>query len=417
MNKVITINLGGNAYQLEEVGYDALRAYLETAAARLKNNPDRDEILQDIERAISEKFRALLSANKNVVETNEINAVIAEMGPIETNAEPAPGSTSSASASGSGTATGAGTGAGGQNASGAAAAATPKRLYRIPEGAMFAGVCNGIGAYFNIDPTFIRLAFAFSMIVWGAGLMLYIILMFVIPEATTPEEKAAASGDFPPTAQEFIRRAKEGYYQGMKGFPNYSWGNRAWYRQWRRQMRAQSRQWRYHWWRGFAWNWKPHAPAPPPPPLHPAMGFTLPILSMLHGIATVLWICALISLLSTGTIFGVSLPDHVPVWAAAALLFMLYGIIVAPMKGAKHAYYWSLRGMNACDPNDCRSANRAHWAHPVIALMDTVVGIVVAVVLLCLAIEYFPELRHALESFPAVAQQAVHDVKSWWHGN
>ena len=42
MNKVITINLGGNAYQLEEGGFDALRAYLETAAARLKDNPDRD---------------------------------------------------------------------------------------------------------------------------------------------------------------------------------------------------------------------------------------------------------------------------------------------------------------------------------------------------------------------------------------
>ena len=60
MNKVITINLGGTAYQLEEGGYDALRAYLETATARLQGNPDRDEILSDIEQAIAEKFRALL---------------------------------------------------------------------------------------------------------------------------------------------------------------------------------------------------------------------------------------------------------------------------------------------------------------------------------------------------------------------
>jgi hypothetical protein len=53
MNKVITINLGGTAYQLEEGGYDALRAYLEAAAARLQGNPDREEILSDIEGAIS----------------------------------------------------------------------------------------------------------------------------------------------------------------------------------------------------------------------------------------------------------------------------------------------------------------------------------------------------------------------------
>ena len=70
MNKVITINLGGNSYQLEEAGYDALRAYLETAAARLKDNPDRDEIVLDIERAIAEKFRTLLAGHKNVVETD-----------------------------------------------------------------------------------------------------------------------------------------------------------------------------------------------------------------------------------------------------------------------------------------------------------------------------------------------------------
>ena len=83
MNKVITINLGGNAYQLEEGAYDALRAYLETAAARLQGNPDRDEILSDIERAIAEKFLALLASHKTVVVTQEVAAVLAEMGPIE----------------------------------------------------------------------------------------------------------------------------------------------------------------------------------------------------------------------------------------------------------------------------------------------------------------------------------------------
>src|SRR5215469_16711499 len=84
MNKVITINLGGAAWQLEEGGYDALRAYLETAAARLAGNPDRDEILSDIERAIAEKFRPLLSGFKTVVETKEVETVLKQMGSIET---------------------------------------------------------------------------------------------------------------------------------------------------------------------------------------------------------------------------------------------------------------------------------------------------------------------------------------------
>ena len=130
MNKVITINLGGNSYQLEEAGYDALRAYLETAAARLKDNPDRDEIVLDIERAIAEKFRTLLAGHKNVVETKEVNAVIAEMGPIETGAGPAAASSA-------------------QNPGNASRPEAPKeeqanhgqrRFYRITDGAMLAGV-------------------------------------------------------------------------------------------------------------------------------------------------------------------------------------------------------------------------------------------------------------------------------------
>ncbi len=41
MQKVITINLNGNAYQLDETGYDALRAYLDHADAQLGANPDK----------------------------------------------------------------------------------------------------------------------------------------------------------------------------------------------------------------------------------------------------------------------------------------------------------------------------------------------------------------------------------------
>jgi phage shock protein PspC (stress-responsive transcriptional regulator) len=381
MNKVITINLGGNAYQLEEGGYDALRAYLETAAARLKNNPDRDEIVLDIERAIAEKFRALLSSHKDVVETREVNAVIAEMGPVETDAAPANGDAQKPGNAG-------GTAGPGpeQTKSG-----QPKRLYRIPEGAMFAGVCNGIGAYFNLDPTFIRAAFALSTIFWGVGIMIYVVLMFVVPEAVTPEEKAAASGS-PATAQEFIRRAKEGYYKATKGFSDNR-TRREWARRWRRQMRAHSFMWRNNWQN----YWKEHAQA------HPGMAFTLPVLSVLQGTATVLWICALISLLATGMIFGLALPADVPVWAAAIFLLFLYGIIVGPMKAARRAYYWSLGG--------------PRWAFPLVALVDTIVWIVVTVVLLCLAVHYFPQLHQALESVPTVAQQAVHGVKSWWQRN
>ncbi len=90
MNKVITINLNGNAYPLEENGYEALRTYLDTAARRLAGNPDQTEIIADIEQAIADKFRAVLNANKTVVVTAEVEQVIAEMGPVEDASAPAP---------------------------------------------------------------------------------------------------------------------------------------------------------------------------------------------------------------------------------------------------------------------------------------------------------------------------------------
>ena len=383
MNKVITINLGGNAYQLEEGGYDTLRAYLETAAAKLQGNPDRDEILSDIERAIAEKFRALLASHKTVVETKEVAAVLAEMGPIE--AEPG-------EAADSGDA-GAASGASGQKTARENAAETsgsPRRLYRIPEGAMIAGVCNGIAAHMNMDPTLVRLAFVLLTIFWGTGLLVYVVMAIVVPEARSPEEKAAASG-FPATAQEFIRRAKEGYYEAMKGFPDRR-ARREWTRQFKREMRAHADQWRYNWHS----YWAEHAP------VHPGMGFALPFLSLLQGAATVVWICAIISLLATGAVFGLALPANVPTWVAALLLLIAYGMLVGPLKFARRACYYGL--------------GRPRWAWSFVFLLDAVVWFAVVAALLWLAFHYLPELRDAVHTLPSLAHQAADDIRTWWHG-
>ena len=386
MNKVITINLGGTAYQLEEGGYDALRAYLETATARLQGNPDRDEILSDIERAIAEKFRALLGSYKTVVVTKEVAAVLAEMGPIE--ADPGEAADPGASGAGARAARAARTAAGEEQAAGRGG--TPRRLYRIHEGAMIAGVCNGIAAYVNVDPTLVRLAFVLLTLFWGTGLFVYAVMVFVVPEARSPEEKAAASGARL-TAQEFIRRAKEGYYEAMKGFPDRK-ARREWKRRFKREMRANADQWRYNWHS----YWAEHAP------VHPGMVFALPLFSVLHGAVTVLWICALISLLATGTVFGLALPANVPVWVAAVLLFIVYGILTWPLKMARRACY--------------RGFGRPIWAWPFVFLLDAVVWLAVVAALLWLAVHYFPELREAVRSIPSLAHQALDDIRAWWKG-
>ncbi len=58
-----------------------------------------------------------------------------------------------------------------------------KRLYRSRDNRMVAGVCAGLGKYFNIDPTVVRLIFVLGAF-FGLGslVVVYLILLLVVPE-------------------------------------------------------------------------------------------------------------------------------------------------------------------------------------------------------------------------------------------
>ena len=56
-----------------------------------------------------------------------------------------------------------------------------KRLYRIEEGKMVAGVCGGVAEYFNIDPTVVRLGWALISAFAGAGIVAYIAAAIIMP--------------------------------------------------------------------------------------------------------------------------------------------------------------------------------------------------------------------------------------------
>jgi len=59
-----------------------------------------------------------------------------------------------------------------------------KKLYRDMNDKKIAGVCSGIGKYFDIDPTVIRLAWLLFICLGGSGLIAYFIAWVIIPEAT-----------------------------------------------------------------------------------------------------------------------------------------------------------------------------------------------------------------------------------------
>ena len=82
-----------------------------------------------------------------------------------------------------------------------------KRLYRSRTDKMIGGVCGGLGRYFNVDASLIRLAFVLLFVFGGSGFLLYLILWVILPEEgrtyTSQEEMSRAN------AQEIADRAKQ----------------------------------------------------------------------------------------------------------------------------------------------------------------------------------------------------------------
>jgi phage shock protein C len=58
----------------------------------------------------------------------------------------------------------------------------PKRLYRTRANRVLAGVCSGIGIYFNVDPVIVRLLWVIFSFAGGAGVLAYIIAWIIVPE-------------------------------------------------------------------------------------------------------------------------------------------------------------------------------------------------------------------------------------------
>lgn len=58
------------------------------------------------------------------------------------------------------------------------------KLTKSPYDKQLAGVCGGLAAYFDLDPTLVRVGYAvFTFFSMGTGLVLYIILTLVMPDA------------------------------------------------------------------------------------------------------------------------------------------------------------------------------------------------------------------------------------------
>ena len=355
MQKVISINLNGNAYQLDESGYEALREYLAGAERALAANPDRAEIMADLEQATAEKCQRFLGSHKSVVTASEVDQIVKEMGPIDTPAGEDPAGAEEKTAG---------------SKTGTHAEPRGRRLFRNPDGAMIAGVCNGLASYFGIDVTLVRIGFVLvAVLSRGAGIIIYVAMMFIVPEARTSEERAAAGG-VPLNAKEVIERAKHQYAEGQ--------------RHWRRQWRQQQRQWRRYGWGS--------ATAPPP-----WTAGIAPLFALAHLALFVTMAAMMISLVNTGGIFAWRLPEDVPVWAGALILFIGYQIVVSPIRAVQH-WSWNL-------PGPGQPGLYAFW--------NAVIWLTGMAIVVWIASHHIPEIQAFIHRLPDLARdfaEAMRDL-------
>ncbi len=78
-----------------------------------------------------------------------------------------------------------------------------RRLFRSRSDYMLGGVCAGLGRYFGIDATLLRLIFVLLVLAGGSGVLLYIVLWIVIPREDTTYTQTNLDGD------EIGRRARQ----------------------------------------------------------------------------------------------------------------------------------------------------------------------------------------------------------------
>lgn len=203
--------MGGRHFHIDEDAYQKLNHYLESLKRHFAAEGDTGkEILEDIEHRIAELLENSLSENKQSVCLDDVSQAITILGKVED-------FTYEGSAAGESEPDAAGY-----------SRRNYRRLYRDEDSNYLGGVASGLGAYFNIDPLWIRIAFILLAFLHGTGVLVYAILWIAVPKARTTAEKLQMRGM--PVTLSTIRESVNAEYDKVKsGFSQM--GDHSAYRQ------------------------------------------------------------------------------------------------------------------------------------------------------------------------------------------
>ena len=241
MNKTININISGTVFNVDEDAYDLLYKYLESIKKYFSKIDSDGEIVADIESRIAENFLSSISSQNNSISISDVKNVIKVMGTLDDFKEIYEDVDKEEESNTSeekktkrlfrnihdkvigGVASGISNyfkidplitriifitmaffgGFGllayiicwiGIPAGNDSESIIRKRYYRDSDEKVLGGVAMGVANYFSIDVSLVRILFLISIFFGGFGVLIYFILWFITPEATTVGEKMSMKG-------------------------------------------------------------------------------------------------------------------------------------------------------------------------------------------------------------------------------
>jgi len=213
MKKVINASVGGRNFAFNEDAYDRLASYFDHFQARLASDPSGNEVMSDLEVRIAELFNEGTSGIPNrVVDLALVTRTVEQLGMPDGTKEPM-GEKSSFAGSPSPESSTKESATGPDLSYSGAKGEAARRLFRDPDNKAIGGVCSGLAAFLNIDITIVRIVLLVAFLVWGSGLLAYLVLWIVVPLAKTPADKCVMRG-LEPNAEnmsKFSSQRRDGY--------------------------------------------------------------------------------------------------------------------------------------------------------------------------------------------------------------
>jgi phage shock protein PspC (stress-responsive transcriptional regulator) len=174
MKKTVNISLGNRSYTIEEDAYEQLDQYVNRCRKSLKDDTDLDDVISDIETAFADRLDERTESSK-IVNLKLVKSIILVMGEmeiddsIESNDKKLDDKKDGWQ----------------ENVH----SLLKHPVYKNRQEKIIDGVCAGLARAVDINPIWVRLAFVGLLFVGGSSILIYIVLMFLLPNEPKDEYK------------------------------------------------------------------------------------------------------------------------------------------------------------------------------------------------------------------------------------